>query len=74
MCERQKKSTVQTKYFGAAPFFCGISTETEGYNTGKQKKEGRFLHMKEFLYEIATFLLAAVQAFWLVWVTGGFVR
>ena len=30
--------------------------------------------MKEFLYEIATFLLAAVQAFWLVWVTGVFVR
>ena len=27
--------------------------------------------MKEFLYEIATFFLAAVQAFWLVWVTGG---
>lgn len=30
--------------------------------------------MKEFLYEIATFLLAAFQAFWLVWVTGAFVR
>ena len=74
MCERQKKSTVQTKNFGVPPFFCGISTETEGYNTGKHKKEGRKILMKEFLYEIATFFLAAVQAFWLVWVTGAFVR
>ncbi len=30
--------------------------------------------MKEFLYEIATFLLAAVQAIGLVWVTGAFVH
>ena len=30
--------------------------------------------MKEFLYEIATFFMAAVQAIRMVWVTGAFVR
>ena len=65
---------VQTKNFECAPFFCGISTDSGGYNRAEIKKEGRKQIMKEFLFQIATFFLATVQAAGLMWVTGVFAR
>lgn len=63
---------VQTKFFLFASLIYVISTETGGYNRDRIKKEGRNPDMKEFLFQIATFLLATIQAAGLVWIAAVF--
>lgn len=74
MCERQKISAVQTNIFVRLASFCVISTETGNYNRPILEKERGKHGMKEVLFEIGTWMLATIQAAWLVWVSGVFVH